>query len=76
MRFYYFSDLSIIEAKLNTKRYKTLSEFIQDMMKMFDNCRTYNSEDSTFYLAAESLEAFFLQKIKQFREIAGGSAKC
>lgn len=60
-----------MESRIDTKWYKTLSDYIGDMTKIFDNCRYYNPKDSQFYRLAEQLEAFFLQKVKQFRESAG-----
>lgn len=62
------TDLQQIEKRINSKGYSTLSEFIADMTKIFDNCRFYNSKESAFYRCAESLEAYFVQKIKSFRE--------
>lgn len=62
------ADLNQIETRINTKWYKTLSDFITDMTKIFDNCRYYNPKESQFYKCAEGLEAFFVQKIKQFRD--------
>ncbi|XP_055603868.1 nucleosome-remodeling factor subunit NURF301-like, partial [Uranotaenia lowii] len=61
-------DLQKIENKVDSKIYTTLSEFIGDMTKIFDNCRYYNPKESQFYRCAESLESFFVQKIKHFRE--------
>ncbi|KAI5633082.1 PHD-finger domain-containing protein [Phthorimaea operculella] len=61
-------DLQTVERKVNEQSYSTLSEFIGDMTKIFDNCRYFNPKDSEFYRCAESLEAFFAQKIKYFRE--------
>ncbi|XP_053954762.1 nucleosome-remodeling factor subunit NURF301 isoform X1 [Anastrepha ludens] len=61
-------DLQKIEKKLDTNVYTKLSEFIGDMTKIFDNCRYYNPKDSSFYKCAETLEAYFVQKIKNFRE--------
>lgn len=63
-----FADLQKIETKINNKTYKMLSEFIGDMTKIFDNCRFYNPKESPFYRCAESLEGYFVQKIKNFRE--------
>lgn len=63
-----FADLQKIETKINNKSYNKLSEFIADMTKIFDNCRFYNPKESPFYRCAESLEGFFLQKIKTLRE--------
>lgn len=61
-------DLQKIESKVDAQSYHTLSEFIGDMTKIFDNCRYYNPKESQFYRCAESLESFFVQKIKFFRE--------
>lgn len=63
-----FTDLQTVERKVNDQTYSTLSEFIGDMTKIFDNCRYFNPKDSEFYRCAEGLEAFFAQKIKYFRE--------
>jgi nucleosome-remodeling factor subunit BPTF len=60
--------LQKIENKIDTQKYRNLSEFIADVTKIFDNCRYYNPKDSSFYRCAESLEANFVQKIKNFRE--------
>nr|XP_023027352.1 nucleosome-remodeling factor subunit NURF301 [Leptinotarsa decemlineata] len=61
-------DLQMIEGKINDQRYKKLSEFIGDMTKIFDNCRYYNPKESPFYKCAESLEAYFVNKIKCLRD--------
>lgn len=61
-------DLKKIEHKLSTKQYTKLAQFIGDVTKMFDNCRYYNGPKTTFYNCAESLEGFFVNKIKAFRE--------
>uniref|UniRef100_A0A182N826 Bromodomain-containing protein n=1 Tax=Anopheles dirus TaxID=7168 RepID=A0A182N826_9DIPT len=61
-------DLQKIEGKIDNKVYQTLSEFIGDMTKVFDNCRYYNPKESPFFRCAESLESHFVQKIKHFRE--------
>ncbi|CAH2259231.1 nucleosome-remodeling factor subunit NURF301 [Pararge aegeria] len=61
-------DLQTVERKVNDQTYSTLSDFIGDMTKIFDNCRYFNPKDSEFYRCAEGLEAFFAQKIKYFRE--------
>ncbi|KAH7986971.1 hypothetical protein HPB49_025939 [Dermacentor silvarum] len=61
-------DLQTIERRLQTRHYEKLSEFIGDMTKIFDNCRYYNPRNSPFYQCAEVLEAFFVHKIKVFRE--------
>lgn len=57
-----------VSRKIENKNYTTLSEFIGDMTKIFDNCRYYNPKESPFYRCAESLEAYFVQKINFFRD--------
>ncbi|KAE8752789.1 hypothetical protein FOCC_FOCC000527 [Frankliniella occidentalis] len=61
-------DLQTIELRINERSYQKLSEFIGDMTKIFDNCRYYNPKESPFYKCAESLEAYFVQKIKGLRD--------
>lgn len=61
-------DLQKIENKINERIYNKLSEFIGDMTKIFDNCRYYNPKESQFFKCAESLEAYFVNKIKCLRE--------
>lgn len=62
------TDLQKIEHKITAQDYVKLSEFIGDMTKIFDNCRFYNSKESSFYRCAESLEGYFVQRIKHLRE--------
>ncbi|XP_034937972.1 nucleosome-remodeling factor subunit NURF301 isoform X2 [Chelonus insularis] len=61
-------DLQTIELRINDKSYKKLSEFIGDMTKIFDNCRYYNPKESPFFKCAETLETYFVHKIKSLRE--------
>ncbi|XP_050310711.1 nucleosome-remodeling factor subunit NURF301 isoform X3 [Anthonomus grandis grandis] len=61
-------DLQMIETKINDHKYRKLSEFIGDMTKIFDNCRYYNPKESPFFKCAESLEAYFVNKIKCLRD--------
>ncbi|XP_011691661.1 PREDICTED: nucleosome-remodeling factor subunit NURF301 isoform X2 [Wasmannia auropunctata] len=61
-------DLQTIELRINDRSYKKLSEFIGDMTKIFDNCRYYNPKESPFFKCAESLETYFVHKIKCLRE--------
>ncbi|XP_033322004.1 nucleosome-remodeling factor subunit NURF301 E(bx) isoform X1 [Megalopta genalis] len=61
-------DLQTIDLRINDRSYKKLSEFIGDMTKIFDNCRYYNPKESPFFKCAESLETYFVHKIKSLRE--------
>jgi len=66
--FFTVPDLQTIELRLTDRSYRKLSDFIGDMTKIFDNCRYYNPKESPFYKCAESLEAYFVQKIKCLRD--------
>ncbi|XP_054160935.1 nucleosome-remodeling factor subunit BPTF-like [Oppia nitens] len=61
-------DLKTVESRINRENYESLAQFIGDITKMFDNCRYYNARNSPFFQCAEQLEAFFVSKIKTFRE--------
>lgn len=63
-----YTDLQTIEHRITEKTYNKLSDFIGDMTKIFDNCRYYNPKESPFFKCAESLEAYFVNKIKCLRE--------
>lgn len=60
-------DLTTLATKLKMHQYKTLGEFVKDVNKIFNNCRYYNPSDSPFFQCAEVLEAFFVQKLKEFK---------
>ncbi|XP_016975852.1 nucleosome-remodeling factor subunit NURF301 isoform X2 [Drosophila rhopaloa] len=68
-------DLKRMETKLESNAYSKLAEFIGDMTKIFDNCRYYNPKESSFYKCAETLESYFVQKIKSFRENDFGQSR-
>ena len=56
-----------MDEKIREKKYKTLTEFVADVSRIFDNCRYYNPAESHFYKCAEVLEAFFVQKLRAFK---------
>ncbi|XP_015374966.1 PREDICTED: nucleosome-remodeling factor subunit NURF301-like isoform X3 [Diuraphis noxia] len=61
-------DLNCIGKNVTDRKYKNLTEFIRDMIKVFDNCRYYNPRESQFYKCAEILEQFFVSKLKNLRD--------
>ncbi|XP_013060531.2 nucleosome-remodeling factor subunit NURF301-like isoform X2 [Biomphalaria glabrata] len=60
-------DLTIVEAKLNSKAYHKLNDFMKDITKIFDNCRLYNPVDTAYFQCAEVVETYFAQKVKALR---------
>lgn len=42
-------DLSTMEQKLDSDQYTTPDEFVYDAKLIFNNCRAYNGETTTYY---------------------------
>lgn len=47
------------------KYYSSRKLFIADMQRVFSNCRAYNAADTEYVRCANTLERFFLNKIKE-----------
>lgn len=58
-------DLKTMSEKLRSKQYTNKKIFIADAKKIFNNCRTYNSSETEYYKCANSLERFFVNKMKE-----------
>lgn len=67
-------DLATVEKKVNQGEYQKLCEFIGDVMRIFENCRFFNQPSSSIMKNADSLEAFFSQKLSHLREKVGQQA--
>ncbi|CAH1794355.1 unnamed protein product, partial [Owenia fusiformis] len=61
-------DLTTVEDRVSRKQYMKLGDYVRDVMRIFDNCRYYNTADSPFYQCAEVMESYFVQKLKAFKE--------
>ncbi|EDO17296.1 hypothetical protein Kpol_1062p3 [Vanderwaltozyma polyspora DSM 70294] len=61
-------DLSTMEVKLESNRYDKMEDFIYDARLIFNNCRKYNGENTSYYKYANRLEKFFNSKIKEVPE--------
>lgn len=57
-------DFKTMTDKLKAKQYTTRKAFITDTQKVFNNCRTYNSSDTEYFKCANSLERFFVNRMK------------
>lgn len=63
-------DLSLIKKRLShATHYKGIDMVLADLKKMCDNCRIYNAEDTQYYKAADSLEAFFTPLAEQIKAV-------
>lgn len=61
-------DLSTMEQRLEADSYKTMEEFVYDARLVFNNCRAYNNETTTYFKNANKLEKFMVAKIKEIPE--------
>lgn len=57
-------DFKTMTDRLKAKQYTTRKAFITDAQKVFNNCRLYNSSDTEYFKCANSLERFFVNKMK------------
>ncbi|MCH0628577.1 GNAT family N-acetyltransferase [Kocuria palustris] len=63
-------DLSTMELKLENDKYELFEQFLYDARLIFNNCRAYNGESTTYYKNATKLEKFLNNKIKEAPEYA------
>lgn len=56
-------DLSTINAKLESGKYKERGEFEADFRLMINNCKTYNAPGSYAHGEATALESFFDKRL-------------
>ncbi|KAI9704465.1 MAG: histone acetyltransferase [Bogoriella megaspora] len=61
-------DLATMEEKHEKDLYPTPEDFIQDAMLIYRNCRKYNTETTPYAKAANRLEKFMWNKIKEVPE--------
>jgi histone acetyltransferase len=61
----YPMDLKTMTERLKSKYYCSKRFFHSDMMRIFNNCRAYNSPDTEYYKCANTLERFYVNKMKE-----------
>ncbi|CEI92456.1 Putative Histone acetyltransferase-like protein [Rhizopus microsporus] len=57
-------DLTTLEQNVENDTYQTMDEFIRDVQKIFDNCRTYNAESTNYARCANRLEKYFDERLR------------
>ncbi|XP_071812031.1 histone acetyltransferase KAT2A-like isoform X2 [Apostichopus japonicus] len=62
----YPMDLRTMSERLKTKYYCSKKLFVADMQRIFSNCRAYNAADTEYVRYANTLEKFFMNKIKEY----------
>lgn len=63
---FWFPDLRTMSERLKTKYYCSKKLFVADMQRIFSNCRAYNAADTEYVRYANTLEKFFMNKIKEY----------
>ena len=58
-------DLATMEEKHEKDSYPTVEDFIRDAKLIFNNCRRYNNETTTYAKSANRLEKYMWSKIKE-----------
>ena len=61
-------DLTTMESKLDKDQYETVEQFVYDAKLIFNNCRSYNNETTTYFKNATRLEKVLRDTIKQKHE--------
>ena len=65
---FFVTDLRTMTERLKSGYFSSKKLFIADMMRIFTNCRTYNAPDTEYYKCANTVERFFLSKVKELRK--------
>ncbi|KAK9369610.1 hypothetical protein V1509DRAFT_591190 [Lipomyces kononenkoae] len=61
-------DLSTMEQRLESDVYHSMEDFLYDARLVFNNCRQYNNETTTYYKNANKLEKFMNQRLREIPE--------
>lgn len=61
----YVVDLKTMQDRLTSGYYVIKRLFIADMLRIFTNCRLYNSPDTEYYRCANALEKYFQTRMKE-----------
>jgi histone acetyltransferase len=65
-------DLETMEKRLEEDAYATPEDFVKDARLIFNNCRRYNNETTSYWKNANKLEKFMSQKLREIPEWSVG----
>ncbi len=60
--------LKKVKSNLDKRKYKRSDEFFEDIQLIWQNCMTYNIEDSLIYKTAKIMEEHTIELIKKYKE--------
>ena len=69
------TDFSTMEHKLDTNQYTDTDVFLDDAQLVFDNCRTYNPEDTVYHKCATRLEKYMRDQMKALGLVRSSKVK-
>ncbi|OZJ06190.1 hypothetical protein BZG36_01006 [Bifiguratus adelaidae] len=61
-------DLATLEQNVENDAYPTMELFDKDVQKIFDNCRIYNAEHTSYAKCANRLEKYYRERLKIARD--------
>jgi hypothetical protein len=59
-------DLSTVSKKFKEDRYSKIEDVLDDIQLIWDNCKTYNPDNSWIHSIAEKLERSFKKMLKNY----------
>lgn len=62
------TDISTMKKKAKNGEYKTKVQFGEELKRMFDNCRKYNTPHTIYYKYANELQAFIWPQYENIQE--------
>uniref|UniRef100_A0A3B0MIB7 histone acetyltransferase n=1 Tax=Theileria annulata TaxID=5874 RepID=A0A3B0MIB7_THEAN len=62
------TDISTMKRKAKLGEYKTKEQFGEELKRMFDNCRLYNTSHTIYYKYANELQAFIWPQYENIQE--------
>ncbi|KAI9337064.1 hypothetical protein DFJ73DRAFT_849758 [Zopfochytrium polystomum] len=60
-------DISTLTSCIENDEYRTLDDFVKETNKIFNNCRIYNEEGTSYVKCANKLEKWFKDRLKALR---------
>jgi histone acetyltransferase len=62
-------DLSTMDHKLDSDQYTTPDEFVRDAKLIFNNCRAYNGETTTYYKVRPLYSSLLILECEQIGKV-------
>ncbi|KII61483.1 Nucleosome-remodeling factor subunit [Thelohanellus kitauei] len=62
-------DLKIISNKIKNKKYKTVNQFFNDMIQIFENCYIFNEDNSLVAKCGTRLQKLFLRELNSITSL-------